>query len=113
MRQAAGFGLFQKRAIGGFFGGDLPGGVFGQCFERLQLSQATVLAAGHIQLAEGSSFPLFLQVFQRGGVVLGELLADVFVVARERFEGIFGNAALQRVQVRQAQQRITALQVVV
>ena len=43
----------------------------------------------------------------------GQFFAHVLVVAAQGFEGVFGNAALQRVQVGQPQQRVAALQVVV
>ena len=90
--------------------GHVFGGVGAQGFERLQGLQAGARRKGQQLLA---ALHVFGQLLEGGGVGFGQGFAHLFVVATQGLEGVFGYAALQRLQVGQAQQGVAHLQVVV
>ena len=104
--QAAVLRALQKSAIGRLAGGDVGGCRIGQGFQRLQFVEAGgfVEADQHLTALE-----IALQLLEPELVVLGQLLAGAFIVARERLEGGGRDAGLQRLEIGQAEQGVAAL----
>ena len=96
--------------VGALLRGHVFGGVGAQGFERLQGLQAGIGGKGQQLLA---ALHVFGQLFEGGSVGFGQGFAHLLVVAAQGFEGVFGDAAFQRLQVAQAQQGVAHLQVVV
>ena len=93
-------GVFQKAAPGLFLGGHLLGGVSGQGFDGAQGIEAAAVVHAQQHLL---SVQILVDLLETGGVGLGQLLADVLVVAAQGLEGILGDALFEHVQVGQAQ----------